>query len=90
MEVNQMDFKVGDKVRFIDKFGKHKGSWFHPIDGWIGEVVDASTRNDMCIIKWGKNSGVSAGPNNDYSWNCEKKYLKLVEKGEEKNGKLIT
>lgn len=80
-----MNYKVGDKVKFTHKLSKHEECpWYYPKVGWIGEVVGASAGNVNCLIKWGENSGVSAGPHNDYSWYCENECLELVEEEKEK------
>ena len=72
-----MDFKVGDKVRFTDKLDRHQYfPEFFPADGDTGEVV--SINEISCVVKWGKDSGVSAGPQNNYSWYCYKDCLELV------------
>ena len=70
-----MGFKVGDKVRFIGKC--EGGLGYYPKDNWIGEVVTIGGIN--CLVKWGENSGVKAGPQNDYSWFCDNVELELVE-----------
>lgn len=70
-----MDFKVGDKVRFTGKCAGDLG--YYPKDNWIGEVLGTGGVN--CLVKWGENSGVKAGPQNNYAWYCEKAYLELVE-----------
>lgn len=73
-----MGFKAGDKVRFINRLERNQYlSGFFPADGYIGEVV--SVNEISCVVNWGKDSGVSAGPQHDYSWYCENECLELVE-----------
>ena len=74
--MNEVNFKIGDKVRYLGHEEHKQYPEYYPPVGTVGTIVEVDD-DSTALVNWGKVGSICA----PYSWWVRHKEIELVNEG---------